>query len=55
MKNQINIKDARDKNGIQNNRLYYSIHMWVHIINQTKYISGSITYIYIYKIVIVTT
>ena len=30
-------------------------HMWVHTINQTKYLSGSTSYIYIYKIVIVTT
>ena len=25
IKNHINISDAREKNGIQNNRLYYSI------------------------------
>ena len=30
-------------------------HMWVHTINQTKYLSGSTSYIYIYKIIIVTT
>ena len=28
------------------------LHMWVHTTNRTKYLSGSTTYIYIYKIII---
>ena len=27
------------------------VHMWVHIINRTEYLSRSTTYIYVYKII----
>ena len=31
------------------------LHIWVHKTNQTEYLSGSKSYIYIYKTIIVTT
>ena len=31
------------------------VHMWVHTINQTKYLSRSPSYIYVYKTVTATT
>ena len=51
IKNHITIKEQETRMVDTITNYITQIHMWVHTINQIKYLSGSTTYIYVYKIV----